>query len=81
MKTYSFWRVVATIVAIRFAVEFTEGLIKAMAHGLYKSGSFGKVFNKFEKAGYDIGQILEDEEDDEIKDNKVVGFKAPRNED
>jgi hypothetical protein len=80
MKTYSFWRIVATIVAIRFAVEFTEGLIKAFAHGLYKSGSFRKTFNKFEKAGYDIGQILADEDDDEIED-KVVGFKAPRNED
>lgn len=78
MKTYSFWRIVATIVAIRFAVEFTEGLVKALACGLYKSGSFTKIFNKFEKAGYDIGQILED--DDEIED-KVVGFKAQRNED
>ena len=80
MKTYSFWRIVATIVAIRFAVEFTEGLIKALAHGLYKSGSFRKTFNKFEKAGYDIGQILADEDDDEIED-KVVGFKVQRKED
>ena len=80
MKTYSFWRIVATIVAIRFAAEFTEGLIKSLAHGLYKSGSFDKIFDKFEKAGYDIGQIFEDDYDDENED-KVVGFKTSRNED
>ncbi|MBP5596211.1 MAG: hypothetical protein J6Y02_12570 [Pseudobutyrivibrio sp.] len=81
MKTYSFWRVVATIVAIRFAVEFTEGFIKALAHGLYRAGSFGKIFNELEKAGYDIGQILADDDDNYEFEDKVVGFKTPRNED
>ena len=80
MKTYSFWRLVAIIVAIKFAVEFVDGLISALVRGLYKSGSFSKVFNKLEKAGYDIGQILADDDDYEFED-KVVGFKTPRNED
>ena len=80
MKRYSFWSIVATILAIRFAVEFLDEAIKYFARGLYKAGSFGDVFNKLEKAGIDIGTLFPDDNENTYKD-KVVGFKTPYEED
>lgn len=74
MKTYSFWKVVGTLVALKVAVDFTEGLVKGFSYGLYRSGAFENFFDKAEQRGYDFGKFAEDKPDREPKKDKIVGF-------